>query len=649
MLKSAVNILKVLTTGVIIVLASYYLFQGIRLLETGSLNYSYAYKLIGGAVIVLVLLPSSCSLAMLANHKGLVCFLCLLGSAVLQYITLKKLHTSGGHASAFLIPLWLASLALMALAGIIFDWKRHSSETVRLFHGFDWLIALALTLFSFYVRMASPMSMAVDEGIVFSEVLSIRLAPEATPWGLTSTAYPLVLHRVVLFIISLVSPVFDSFITTKALAAGMGSVSVGAWFLVVRVFAPRLIALSAATFLIFLGWHWLNSRFSYLYPYDLAFFSISTLATIVALNYQRAGAAVIAGAVMGFSLLMQKFGVFLILFIGLICLDYLCTVPRNERKRIVVLGALILASAALCYLPILIANGWRLDMPRFSHARDTRPALLKQLGMTESRAFFEMWVDAFRQLQIRMNDIPRHMFRVHKPLLDPVFSGLFSIGLLSALVRFVRDRSSRIQIFGLLIFIAPMVVSFPLDSAGYQGIARRLLGVSFFSAWIAASGAVVLSSRIVGLKHIGKLCLCFALCSLITNWYYLKTEYEKMPAIAWLFDYGGKRAALMNLSEYFLRQNLPVMILDESVSSIMGLTQFVGKIKVAVSPEALRQEIISTKGIWNAVIVPWQSVMSTSSPTTTQLGDLIPAHAWLSTPPDNHGIPMFAYAIVPPR
>jgi hypothetical protein len=649
MLKSAVNILKVLTTTVIIVLAGYYLFEGIRLLETGSLNYSHAYMLIAGAVTVLVLLPSSCSLSMLSNHKGLLCLLCLLGSAILQYITLRRLHTAGGHASAFLIPFWLASLALMALAGIIFDRKRYASDTGCLFQGFDWLIALALSLFSFYVRMASPMSMAVDEGIVFSEVLSIPLAPEATPWGLTATAYPLILHRAVLFIISLLSPLFDSFAVTKALVAGMGGISVGAWFLTVRVFTPRPIALSAATFLIFLGWHWLNSRFAYLYPYDLAFFSISALASIVALHYQRAGAAIIAGIVMGFSLLMQKFGVFLIPFIGLICLDYLCTAPRTERKRIVILGTLILVSAAFCYLPFLVANEWRLEIPRFSHARDTRPALLKQLGMTESQAFFEMWKDAFRQLQIRMNDIPRHMFRVHKPLLDPVFSGLFSIGLLSAIVRFARDRSSRIQIFGLLTFIAPMVVSFPLDSAGAQGMARRLLGVSFFAAWIAASGAVVLSSRIVGIKHIGKLCLCFALCSLMTNWFYLKTEYEKMPAMTWFFDYGGKRAALMTLAESLLRQDLPVMILDESASSIMAPAQYIRKIKVAVSLEALRQEITSTRGIWNAVIVPWESVMSPSSSMATQLSDLIPPHAWLSTSQDNHGIPMFAYAIVPPR
>lgn len=649
MLQSAVKILKALVTVAIIIASSYYLVEGVLLLESGNRNYSRAYTLIFGAAAALVLLPSSCSLSMLTSQRGLSCLLCLLGSAILQFFTLRRLYRGGPQSTAFLIPLWLTSLALMILAGILFDKKRSTQDTSRVFQGTDWLLALVLSAASFYARMASPMSMAVDEGIVFTELLSIKIAPEVTPWGLTATAYPLMLHRVVLFLVSLLSPLFDSFITTKALVAGMGGLSVGAWFLAVRVFASRPIALSAATLLIFLGWHWLNSRFTYLYPYDLAFFGISALASLVALQHQRAGAAVLAGVAMGFSLLMQKFGVFLIPFIGLLCLDYLCTVPRTEKKRIVALGALILIGAALCYIPFLVANGWMLNAPRFSHARDTRAALLQQLGMSESQAFFEMWRDAFRQLQIRMNDIPRHMFREHKPLLDPVFSGLFSIGLLAALVRFIRDRSSRIQIFGLLTFIAPMVVSFPLDSAGTQGMARRLLGVSFFAAWIAASGAAVLSSRLVMAKHVGKLCICFALCSLMFNWYYLKTQYEKMPAISWFFDYGGKRGALMALAESLTRQDLPVIILDESASSIIAPTQYMKGVKVATSLESLRQEITSTKGIWNAVIVPWANVMTTSSPLATQLGDLIPTHAWISSPPDNHGIPMFAYAIVAPR
>jgi hypothetical protein len=648
MLRAMTNLLKALSITAIILTASYCLIYGVYILESGAKDYARAYTSMLIAASALIVLPASFNLSILtAYRRPLAVGLFLIALALLVHISMK-IHAGGTAWTLPLVPYWIAAVVLMIVAGVIFDSKTRNVSLQPIFERNDWFFAFGIFLISSAVRMLSPMSMAVDEGIHFSEMLYFQRDLSVSPWSVTGTGYPWILHRILYFITSLLSPIVNTYYTTKVLVACLGGLSVSVLFLTVKLFAPRFTALTASTLLILLGWHWLNSRFGYLYPYDLACVSVSIMSALIALQYQRIGAAIVAGVMIGWALLLQKFGVFLIPFVGLLCLEYFITAERGQKKRIVGLGVLLFACVVLCYLPFLVANGGLLESPRYNIAKSTRAELLKQFGMTELQAFFAMWKDAFWQLQIEMHDIPRHVFRVNKPLLDPIFSGLFFVGTLAAIWHFFRRRECRIQIVGLLIFIAPMVVAFPLDSMSPHGMARRLLGVSFFCAWLAASGAVVICSRFVAARHVGKLCLGLALSSLLCNWYYLKTGYEKMHPHTWVADYGGKRAALINLGQSLSRHGMPVIILDEFLSSVQGVKDARLPFITVDSASALKQAI-SNSTTWNIVVIPWLNLVDPSSQTIRELSEIIPPHAWLTSDSGADGMPLYLYTFVWPR
>jgi hypothetical protein len=629
--------------------AIYWLGLGTTMLESGNADYRKAYGLLIGAGAMLLFLPKSFNLTALTERRLLLALVSLAGGATALWALNRRLYNGGPSWSLHLIPLWLIAIGLLVFAGYVFDSRKRWVHPSPMFDRRDWTLAASFFAVAWAARLLSPRSMAVDEGIHIGEMFTFSWDNAFSPWGVAATGYPWILHRLVYLTVMFLAPFCEPFLTIKTLVAGMGALSVGATFLIVRVFASRATAATASTLLVLLGWHWLNSRFGYVYPYDLAVTSIAILALLVAFERGGVGPAALAGVAMALALVFQKFGVFLLPLFGILSLEYLITTKNGGKKRILLVSTLVVVAAIYSYSPFIVANRGFPESPRFEIAKNTRPVLLKNFRMTESQAFFEMWRDGFRQLQIKTHDIARHVFRLRKPLLDPIFSALFSIGLVAAIGRSFRNRESRLQIYGLVTFIGPMVVSFPLDSFEPQGLARRLLGTSFFVAWIAASGAFVLSSRIVQPNNRAKVCLALAFGSLLCNFYYLKTQYEKMPWDTWYFDYGGKRAALMTLAESLTRNGLPAIVFDEPASSIKEAAKGRSQFKFVQSHGEIRNLLPKAVQPWHALIVPWWNIIGTSPSLATELSDVIPPNSWRIGMSDNQGVPLFGYVIVPPR
>lgn len=649
MVRVIVDLCKALVFAGSVVAALYSLWHGVTMLDSGNKDYRKAYGLLIGSSTILVLLPKYFSLTALTQRRALLALIGIAGGIACLGSLIWRLYYVGPTWSLHLIPLWLIATVLLVFAGYVFDSRSRPTHPSPIFDRRDWALATCLFLVSWIARLLSPMSMAVDEGIHIGEMFTFSWDTAFSPWGVAATGYPWILHRLVYLVVTFLSPFCEPFLTVKTIVAGMGGLSVGICFLIVRVFASRSAAVTASTLLVLLGWHWLNSRFAYVYPYDLAVVSIAILSLLVAFERGGIGPSVVAGTAISLALIFQKCGVFLLPFFGLLCLEYLITAKRGARRHVLIVACLVVAAALYVYSPFLAANRGLPESPRFEIAKNTKATLLKNYGMTEAQAFFEMWRDAFRQLQIKTHDIARHVFRPQKPLLDPIFSALFSVGLVAAIARFARTRESRLQLYGLLTFIGPMVVSFPLDSFEPQGLARRLLGTSFFVTWIAASGAVLLSARLVQPGNHAKACLGLALGSLLFNFYYLKTQYEEMPWDTWYFDYGGKRAALMTLADTLTIEGSPAIVFDEPPSSIKEATKGRSQFKFAHSRAEVRNLLPKAGDGSHALIVPWSEMSVTSSSLVTELSDLIAPSSWRIGPNDNKGIPMFGYTIVPPR
>lgn len=619
---------------------------GIWLLESTSRRYELAYSLLAVGVGAVIFLPKWCNLASILTSGLLGVVACLILAVVCQWrIYGDVLANPNGNFDRIILA-WSISLICVALASRIHDASRNAKEGARLFQRSDLFLALGLGAIAFAVRLLGYTSAAVDEVILFSEMTYFDLREDMPYWRITGTGYPVLIHRIIYLLSRFLDPIIDKFNLYKSLAALMGAVSIGAWYLVIRVYAPRYIALSASTALLFLGWHWVNSRFAYIYPYDMANLAIGTLCAVIAFERRRYLPAVLVGFIITYSFLLKKFGVMMIPFFIYIFLDYLITSKRGERKRIVWVAVAIMGAAVFAYIPMVMGNFEEVDSPLVARAIADRVKRLPEFNLTPITAFFAIFLDAFRQLQIETYDIFRHIFRLHKPILDPMLSLLFSVGLLFALLKACQRRECRLQVVGLFLFIMAMVISFPLDSLEPRGLSRRMVGASFFVAWIAASGAEVLASRLVQLRYVAGATFMLCFVSLMINFYYLRAYYMAPDPEAWYRDYGGARANMLQFSRRMARKGLSVVVLNDHVSSIQAGNHDMPDLKIAQSVDEIRSMVRSKGRRWYVIVVPWGVYTQISPQVVEQLTDLAPLNAWIPGPVDLQDIPTLRYAFV---
>lgn len=644
-LQSYKNLLPILGP-ILIAVVFCVLGYGTWLLESTSGQYGLAYSLLAVGVGAVIFLPKWCNLTgiLTPGLQGVVAYLiiavvCQLGIYI--YIGIDPIKSFDRILLA-----WGGSLICVALASRIYDAFRNIEERARLFHRSDWFLALGLSALALAVRLLGDTSAAVDEVIHFSEMTYFYLREDMPYWRSTGTGYPFLVHRILYLLSGFLDPIIDKFDLYKSLAALMGAVSIGAWYLVIRVYAPRYIALSASTALLFLGWHWVNSRLVYLYSYDMANLAIGTLCAVIAFEKRRYLPAVLAGFIITYSFLLKKFGVMMIPFFIYIFLDYLITSKRGERKGIILVAVAIMGAAVFAYIPMAMGNFEEMDSPRVALAIAARAQRLAGMNLTPITAFFAILLDAFRQLQIETYDAVRHITRIHKPILDPMLSLLFSVGLLFALLKACQRRECRLQVVGFFLFIMAMVISFPLDSLEPRGLSRRMVGASFFVAWIAASGAEVLASRLVQLRYVAGATFMLCFVSFMINFYYLRAYYMKPDPEVWYQDYGGARANMLQFSRRMARKGLSVVVLNDHVSSIQAGNHDLPDLKIAQSVDEIRSMVRSKGRRWYLIVLPWGTFGNVSPQVVEQLTDLAPLNAWIPGPVDLQDIPMLRYAFV---
>lgn len=605
---------------------------------------------VAGGAIALALLPKSFSITRLFHSGWIGVFAAVgFGAAYVQLAALNITMTSLNQNHNITLLNWGLGLLALYIAACIRDYSRQQEESNSLFEKRDWLIALSLTVAAAVGRSLGDQSAAIDELMHYSEMQYLLKTPNVPLIGTFSTGYPNLTHRLVFILSKFLFNYFDSFQLEKLLSVSIAGASVGLWYLVVRIFAPLHIALSASIMLLLLGWHWLNSRFLYLYPHDLGVIALGVLLTFVTFKQKQWRTAVATGFLLIYAFILQKCSIMLFPFVAYVALDSLLFSRRQERLQVLKITAVIIFASAFAYVPVFYGFGGTFSSPRVGLAIAAHDRLA-QHGLDKLTVFPFGFKDAFSQFYGTMHDISRHVFRGGGPLLDPILASVFSVGAALALGRIFKERASRFQLFGLIAFIIPMIITFPLDSEGPFGLSRRMMGASFFVVWIGAIGADCIAKRIANPRFNALVTICLAILSMIINGYHIKASYLQREALSWYFDYGGARAAMLNIAHDFARRGTHVFIYNAGTTAVADNSTDLPKLHYHSTLETLRQNVLELKGQgWGVVIIPWGQYSQIAPDVAEQLSDLVPINTWQMGPPDPQGLPIFRYGFTPGR
>jgi len=359
--------------------------------------------------------------------------------------------------------------------------------------------------------------------------------------------------------------------------------------------------------------------------------------------------AFLAGLFIAYTILLQKIGLMLRPLVLFLFVDNYISSGRGFRKKVCLTAAVIIAAALLTFFPALIGAGNEGINPNIEMAMAKRRQSLVIGLKNEALKIGSMVIDSFYQLQVHMFDIPRHLWMLEGPILDPLSSILFSVGMVFAVLFAFSKRECRLQLAGLLIFILPMALSYPLDSEGPHGLARRMVGASFFVAWIASYGAEVLASRLVSSTNVARVCVMLGSMAMVINLRHLGASYWDLKKTVWISDEGGARAVMIKESRQFARAGYKTVVLNEHHTTINGMNYDLPNLHVALNLKELRQMVASPHdNEWLVVIMPSGRLSGEAPAHVQQLADIIPPNEWIFGPADITGVPMLRYVTRPP-
>ena len=221
--------------------------------------------------------------------------------------------------------------------------------------------------------------------------------------------------------------------------------------------------------------------------------------------------------------------------------------------------------------------------------------------------------------------------------------------------------TARFCIFGAFLFILPMALGYPVYQPIEEhlelvrGLSRRMLGSSFFVAWIAATGCIALSEKVVGgaRKAIVAKGLCI-LSAIINIWFY-KANYLRIGGHDWYATRGIQSSAMIDLVLQANRSKIRTLVLEGYVASLWGIKdQVVFPEKTSFlkfkSLQKLKDSLLKHRGELQLVIIPWdtKAVSRDSIASVKELSDVIPSYLWTAGAVDYDGVPMIRYAYVRP-
>jgi hypothetical protein len=631
------------------------LVSGIGLIQTASdrLLIGALVSLAGGAL--LLAMPAFGSAPAIRGRWIYICGLLLAGALLLREsifvfnIPGQKLPNYQWGLSA-----WVTALGLF-IAGMVL-WDRRRTIARQQSNTTDTLITIGIFLLSFALRgwqivERSPVNLS-DEQEVFGETIRLVSGYRPNPLGTSPLAFPWLYHWIMFLVWPLVNPVVDLFLFTKLTAAAAAAISVAAWFALVRLYSSRVVAACTAIMLAFSSWHWINSRFLYMYPFDLALVALSTYFLCAGIRSGSLWRIFVAGVISGLSIVSQKIAIMTVPFGMFVLADAWLFGAKERRRQVYLFTAVWGAGVALTYLPFLLYYLNIEWLPRQSQILRDKTALLEQYGATPTSAFFHLVGDIFYQLYVAAFDQARHMIREGKGLLDPVQCGLFLVGGLAAVFAAWKSSPARLCIVGLFVFAMPMVLSFPVDSRGYHGVPRRMLASIFFICWLSAQGAEALCQRLLPATKVGFGILALAATSAVINVWYVFAYYVPMTAgfpFIELRDVGIQKAAMLTSIRTLARNAVPVLVLGDSPNlAFKYALGDLGNVTVHKTTEELRESILNHRGKYIYVVIPGNDLGITApyQGTPATLADIVPTYLWMGDGMNIHANPAVRYAFL---
>jgi hypothetical protein len=632
------------------------LIVGIAYLEqypNGVFN-GYVLALIGAGL--LVCLPASVRCHEPSHREWWVFFALSLAGVLFLAVRIATYVLGSPQAVTGPYPLlyiWSASVALAITAAFCLD--RIKGVRIPMPPRSELLFCMGVFTVALSVRSFGILTLVPDEALHAVKVLFIPIIKEPPLLGaLPEDGYPNVLLHILALVHSKTAKIFSIIDLLKWFSYICSSLSIVLWYAVVRIYSGRTVAVSASLLLVFLGWHWVNSKFGYAYPPDLAVVALAIFSLVIALKTESLAFAAVSGLSLAAGFLLQKSGLLLVPFLGYVGLEALISAPRNKKMKVVLIGSILAAVFAVAYEPILIEHiTGTYSMPLQDRAIRERAEMLPKLGYTQTTALIFMIQDAFKQFQVAMHDFPRHIFRTNSPILDPIFSALFTVGFVHCLVNIRRSVSARICLIGLFAFILPMAFSFPFND-DQRGLARRMLSTSFFLAWIAALGALTTVKRLCPERKVAVGVLALSLASALTNIWLYFSVYSQASPYEWHCSgiRGIQSAAMIELALAAEADGISTIVLEGPEVSMLGLPdntvrKSAGFVRVKSASE-IRAALIAKPGELELVIIPWDTrgTPRDSQSLVQELSDIIPTYLWTAGRVDHDGVSMLRYAYV---
>ncbi len=543
---------------------------------------------------------------------------------------------------------WAAASACLVLAAHVCDghrptiplnWKRR-----------DWLIAAGLTALAAVARITDlgtgPPGLASDEGGVFAITQELLRSNHLPAFAADHLALTGIFHYVSGFCVAYLGWLgLDTLQTAKLPNAIFGALAVTALYFTVRLFSARAVATTAALFMVFAGLPWIASRLNYQYAGDMFWIGATTALIVLGYSTNRLSLLAAAGWTAAAGVAWFKAALFAAPWAMLLVADFAVLRPRGGRRSAPL--ALACAGALLVSLAPIAAQFVH-DPRTFQLAGSVarqRDALLEAQGMSRVEGIARGTLGAFSLLQVNQGHAGRYGVRWHHAALDPLASAFFTIGICSCVWR-IRERSARIALVGLLVFLLPASASYPEEVGGALTVARRMTGSSMFVAWLSAIGTMVVAERLVTIRYRAAVMLTLASVALVLNLAAIRTYYYGRLA-----DFHGE----LGISQVYLIRAVreaalagPVFVRASPGTEGAYWGSFtLPQVTYVKSQAEIRQAIAEGRcRSFCTVILVWPSAADSNDALSwiTDLQDVIPTHGWSWGPTDPTGTPLYRRA-----
>jgi len=566
-------------------------------------------------------------------------------------------EATAGMDTATVALLWLCSPAALLIGFHFLDLRRGREIDPSGLSRRDWVVALVLLAMAvasrtWHLGTAVP-ALAFDEAVPMIRTFASRIV-QPSPFYVDDMSMPMVFHLLVRGFVQCFSWLgLDLVQTAKLPGVLMASLSVPAFFLAVRVVSGSSIAIAAGGFLILQSWHWLYSRFYYLYAGDLFWIAAATLAILLALKTRRLSLMAAAGIFAAMGFVWLKTALVVGPWVGLVICERLLW-RGGEKPRTALLAAVVsLAAFVIVSAPAFAHLQSRpVSMWRFARVQEKRVQARSARGMTPLEAGLGGVRAAFEVLQVEYGDHGRYSLRGESPILDFVSSALFTVGGLWCLFNFLWYRDARLCLLGLIVFLIPVILSYPQD--GLAAIPRRAVGASLFASWLVSRGAWLAAGSLVRARA-GQAALVALLVLLTSGLNASAIRVGNTPSrrlALWRGDVGVSKVMILRELERSAAAGPVFYYVGRSDLVLRDLAATFGsEVHYVTDLEGLRSELsqrcVSEGWFDCTLLLPWRGQIDGGAEVyqwVDGLADMIPVSAWIPGPVDPAGMPSYRVA-----